>query len=516
MILFSVLALALWVLLSAIPAGPDDGDIDPSLPDVTLNIPDLGISTMWKKISGLFPEIPDIHKIAYENHPSSSNVLKPSDSNDISSKEFLAEVTSLMPETIWVRENKNGKLKIPEDFWHALRQLIEKDDSILKLKSSDVSEDHWRAIKSRIQSIGGLNVDASKEDTKTLVEKTVSQTWESWLGQNDQAIKKASTGVALTRDDFMKLFKQEVATYQREIQKELSELQKRIKDLTREISRLEKEVIPNSGMTNREMTNLIHSVVAKAVQNMKLDAVAQGSIKGHANDVLANQVNFFSRGAGAQIDPTFNSPTWGGPKSPFKSKVWYENTYLAQPASAVLSPWSQEGECFCARPDRSGYGQGTNNISVITSRNIIPQHLVVEHILPGATLDPGAMPKDIEVWAYIEEVALRGEVRTFSETQFPGTPKEEVLNDGYVKIGHFTYENTNSGDGVQVFKLSDELTRMRAMTHSIVVRAINNYGADHTCFYRLRMYGEVIVRPDTPADFDRGVDKGWRSWLPNL
>ncbi|KAI0106160.1 hypothetical protein GGR51DRAFT_559963 [Nemania sp. FL0031] len=505
--LFSVLALTLWLLLSAIPAGMDDGDIDPSLPEINLNIPDLGIGAVWKKISGLFPEIPDIHKIAYENSPSSSGTSKPSVTNDITSKEFLEEVKSLMPETIWV-QNKNGKLKIPEDFWHALRQLIEKDDSILKLKSSGVSEDHWRAIKSRIQSIGGLNLGASTEDTKALVEKTISQSWESWLGQNDQSIKKALTGVALTRDDFMKLFKEESATFQGEIQRELGELQKRIKDVTQQISKLKKDVISSGGMAKGEISNMVDSMVAKAIKNVKLDAIAQGHIKGHANDVLVNQVNFFSRGAGAVIDPMLTSPVWKGPYKPFNSKAWLEDTYRVQPPSAAIHPWTQEGECFCAGPGDS-YGQGTNNIHIIIARNIIPQHLVVEHILPGATLDPGAMPREIEIWAYIEEITMRNEARTFSEKQFPDTPKEEILNDGYVKLGHFTYEKKTSGDGVQVFKLSDELIRMRVKAASYVIRAINNYGADHTCFYRLRLYGEVVERPDDPPS----LGKERRSWF---
>ncbi|KAJ8123268.1 hypothetical protein ONZ43_g740 [Nemania bipapillata] len=478
-----------------------------------LYLPKFGIGTIWKKLSNLLPEVPDIHNLAYNNsHDGSPNpnaIPGSSDSSNLNSEEFLEEVKKLMPETIWVQENKSGKLKIPEDFWHALKQLIEEDTSILSLRNSNISEDHWRAIKSRIQTSGICKTSAPTENMKDVIERTISHSWDSWLKQNDQAAKEALVGVALTRDDFMKLFQQEIASYKREIRQELKELRKRIRNITQQMSGLQKDMGPGSQISKDEITKLINSIVSKAINNVKLDAVAQGLIKGHANDVLANQVNFLAIGAGASIDTTFNSRAWSGPKNPFKSNKWLDNSYRAQPPAAALSPWSQEGECFCAGADQKGYGKGTNSISVITSRNIIPQHLVVEHILPGATLDPGAMPKEIEVWAYIEEVTLRSEVRTFSETKFPETPKEEVLNDGFVKIGHFTYENKNSGDGVQVFKMSDELRRMNVITHRVVIRAINNYGADHTCFYRLRLYGEIVERPDDPTP----LSSGWRSWF---
>ncbi|TGJ84741.1 hypothetical protein E0Z10_g4038 [Xylaria hypoxylon] len=486
LVLFSVLFLALWITLysTPIPEGFNYGDAD--IPPAKLTTTNFGFGTLWRSISDLLPQIPEIPQ-------------DPLEVGDINTNELISDLKEEMPESIWVQGNKTGNIKISEDFWHAVKERIERDDSILNLKNSDISEDHWRAIKSRIQT-GGFEAGSSIISTEPLSEKKISQSWDKWLKQNDKALKKAVTGVALTKDDFMKLFKQEIAFYHREVHQELAALQDRIKDITERISRLPDEVGSSGSMTKNEISKLLDSQVSKAVKKAKLDAVAQGLIKGHANDVLANQVNFFGIGAGVSIDPESSSPAWKIPKDFFKSTKWYDKDgYKAQPRMAAVSPWSQEGECFCAGPDLKGYGRETNNISVIVSRNIIPQHLVVDHILSGATLDPGATPKEIEVWVYIEEVTLRNEVQTFSEAQFPDTPKEDVLNDGYVKIGHFTYEQKDSGDGIQVFKISDEIARMKAITNRIVVRAITNYGADHTCFYRLRLYGEIIERPSDPA-----------------
>ncbi|GAP84770.1 putative spindle pole body-associated protein sad1 [Rosellinia necatrix] len=500
--LFSMLALVLWFTFSTIPGVLNDNEKGIGLPQVNLRLPNFDIRVAWKAISDLLPEIPDIHPIPHHYPHNIPNSPQHSHSSDINPVDLSAELRKLMPDLVWVRKNKNGKLKIPEDFWHALKGLIDEDDSILSLKDSDISENHWRAIKSRMQSHADFESGVSTKEMEALVEKSISHSWSSWLGQNNHALKKALTGIALTKDDFIRLYQQEATSYQREIRQEFTELQERIKSITQQMFKLRDEALSTSSVTKEEMTRVINSLISKSINNMKLDAVAQGLIKGNANDVLANQVNLFGIGAGVSVNPSFSSKPWVPPKNHINSKNFLDKDgYNPQPRMAVFSPWSQEGECFCAAANLKGYGKNTNSIAAITSRNIVPQHFVVEHILPGATLDPGAMPKEIEVWIEIEEVTLRNEVQAFSEIQFPNTPKEETLHDGFVKIGHFTYENKNSGDGVQVFKISDELTRMRAVTNHILVRAINNYGADHTCFYRLRLYGEIIERPDDPPAY---------------
>ncbi|KAI0427268.1 hypothetical protein F5Y09DRAFT_36429 [Xylaria sp. FL1042] len=490
-LLFLALALGVWFVLSSIPVDSLNGN-DAGAPNLSATHPFSGFGTVWQKISGLLPGISDLD--GYISH----NIPEPLKSVEVDSDGLMADLRQRTPESVWVRRDKNGKIKIPEDFWHALKNLIEQDDNILTLKHSDISEGHWRAIKARVKA-AGLGAGASTKSIEGLVDKKISQSWDTWLKQNEQLLKKDKTGIALTKDDFMKLYQQESVSYQREIRQELTELRERISRITEQMAKLPDKTTSNASMDKAEITKIVNSLVSKAINSATLDAVARGFIKGNVNDVLANQVNCFTIGAGVAIDPDTSSPGWKPPKNPYMSKKWLDmDGYKVQPPMAALSPWDQEGECFCAGPDRRGYGKGTNNITIITSRDIIPQHLVVEHILPGATLDPGAMPKEIEVWGYIEELDLRRALEAFSERQFPNTPKEEVLSEGFVKIGHFTYENKATGNGVQVFKINNEVATLRAVTNRIVVRAINNYGADHTCFYRLRLYGEIIERPDDP------------------
>ncbi|RYP59977.1 hypothetical protein DL769_008322 [Monosporascus sp. CRB-8-3] len=419
---------------------------------------------------------------------------------------LLDDVQKHIPKVVHVEKDKNGKFKISQDFWHALKGLIKSDDDLLKgCKGCEIDEEQLRAIKSRLESEGLLATGSknkskdgvSTKDVERIVDKSVARSWGDWLERNQEELKK--TGDGISRDEFMRLLREEIKPYQSEVRQELEGMDERIKGIMQGLTKLRDSSAAPSGMTKPEIEALVKATVKKVVDKAKLDAAVNGQIKGHASDVVFNQVNFFGIGSGAVIDPENSSPPWKLPKNPLKSKKWMDKDgYKPRPRTSALSAWSEEGDCFCAEPDRKTGGAGPNSIGVIISRNIIPQHLVVEHILPGATLDPGAMPKDIEVWAYIEDVTLRKEVTAFSEAQFPNTPREVALNEGYVKIGHFLYENKDYGDGVQVFKMSDRLTEIGAITNQLVVRAVSNYGADHTCFYRLRMYGDVVEREEIP------------------
>ncbi|KAF3061554.1 putative spindle pole body-associated protein sad1 protein [Daldinia childiae] len=428
------------------------------------------------------------------------------DSGDTQTK-LVNNITPKIPDQVFVEKDVNGKFKISQDFWHALRDLIREDDIILTLENvkkaaPEISNAHWLAIKSRLSKDGfGLQTGSntsSGEHAAPVDKASFLRSWDHWVSQNQEELKRMVGGVAVSREEFIKLFRGEIKSYQQEIRKELVAQDSRIKELVDTVTKLRNSAKnTHGGLTEKEVKIICDGAIRKAIENAKLDALASGRIRGHANDMLINQVNFFGMGAGAVIDPYSSSSIWEPPSDhlKLKSKKWYlRDGYRPQPQSSAVTFWSEEGECFCAGKIVRGVPQIANAIGVLTSRIVIPQHLVVEHILPSSTLDPGAMPKDIEVWAYIEEVTLRDEVRAFSSSHMPIPLAAEATTgpEGFVKIGHFTYENRDYGDGTQIFKMSSELMRMRAATSHIIVKAVTNYGADHTCFYRLRLYGEVV------------------------
>jgi len=436
--------------------------------------------------------------------------------DDTSIKKTIESLKTRLPEKIYISTNKAGKPEITQDFWHALRDKIKADDMIVtfenaKKGSPEISDTLWRAVKSRFEAdevLGAVKSDEgsgmTSDDLEKVVDNKLSKSWKSWQERNDAALRDllADTvkGTAVQRDEFISLLEKEVTAYKQEIGHELVAVNSRLSALQKDLDQLS-TIAPPSGLTRREVQTMITSTIEALVHQGGLDAIANGQIRGHAASELYNQVNFFTVGSGAVIDPGLTSKVWTPPAYKFGSQKYMDRDgYKPQPASAIFKSWTDENECFCAAPlpERRQHDANANPsklaqnaVSVLISRDIVPQHLVVEHILPGATLNPGAMPRTIEVWAYIEEMNLRHEVEVFSQTQFPGTPAEKTLNEGFQKIGHFTYQqNSLSDNGVQVFKLSDELSRMGAVTNHVVVRALDNYGADHTCFYRLKLYGE--------------------------
>ena len=422
-----------------------------------------------------------------------------------------------LPDAVHVNKDKDGEPVISQDFWHALKELIKADDVILNLVNTErqppeISEDHWQAIRARLGSSG-----LQTQDVGQMIDKSLARSWDIWLERNQADLRKNLTGSAISKDEFVKLIHRETQTYQSQIRKEFEGMDKRVAGITDELNKLRNRSAALDPSIKDEINSLVKAATKKLIDHAVLDAIANGQIRGHADDILANHVNHFGVGAGAVVDPTLTSLMWKPPhKYPGTKEYKDRDGYKPQPPITALLEGAEEGQCFCGGPNRDGSGAGTNTLSVLTSRIIIPQHLVVQHMLPGATLDPGAMPKDIEVWAYIEEVTVRDTVALFSQEQFPEKTANTGagLNEGFVKIGQFVYEHRDWGNGKQIFKMSDQLVSMGARTEHIVVRATSNYGAkDHTCFYRVKMYGEIIERErDMNHPWER-FEAGMGGWL---
>ncbi|KAK8051864.1 spindle pole body-associated protein sad1 [Apiospora rasikravindrae] len=432
----------------------------------------------------------------------------------------LGKTIADFPSKCYLKVDKKGKTHVPEDFWHALKDRIQAESgTVVNIRDDDgeLPKHFWDSFKRILDAEKTTELGTSPcnmDEVEAMMEKKLLNGWESWLRQNsetvskilgpnmakelpaktqkelkdhvDNLVKSGGGNLVVTSQEFVKQVQKELETHKEEFQKELADITKRNEKISQALTDAQNN--PLHGMSRLEIKTLVNQWAVKAFSDAKFEAMAQTGIKSHLDDHLANQVNFFGHGSGAVIDPTYTSHMWKIPPKPLKSKAWLQRDgYKPQPALVALQHWTDEGQCFCTGKDR-------NTLSVLLSRDITPQHLVVEHILPGATLDPEAMPKEIEVWAYFEELDLRSTISSWSAAQFPDTPEERTLNQGFVKIGHFVYRKQNTGDkrGMQLFKLSSELAGMDAVTHHVIIRAVSNYGADHTCFYRLRMFGDVI------------------------
>jgi len=204
----------------------------------------------------------------------------------------------------------------------------------------------------------------------------------------------------------------------------------------------------------------------------------------------ARQVNFFSTGLGAVVDPYLSSPT--------KKK---EMTFLQRgvvsflgldlrkplPPVAALEPWDDIGDCWCAPP-----GRGKAQLAVLLPRLIYPTAITVEHIQASASLDIAAAPKDMELWVQIHDEETREAV---ANAAFPllGDVVDSSNNLGasYVRVANWQY-SIHEPNHIQTFAMAVDLEHFDAKVEKVVVRATSNWGGqDYTCFYRLRLFGKL-------------------------
>ncbi|CAM1503303.1 Fc.00g080790.m01.CDS01 [Cosmosporella sp. VM-42] len=451
------------------------------------------------------------------------------------SQASLNKLEALIPKIVHM-DLKDGKPVIAPDFWHALKDLIRCDGEIFILekkggKSESTPEQQWEALVDRLAKdptfTSKLNVTT---DAGGKLETKMGSFWDSWIKKNNdkiiealgpalEKVQSAGSGrefdkrfanivkeqlkgdnlrdVVVTRDEFLHHLKNEFAAHSTEIRAELNELQPQLENLIRESVKLASKNTPSKS----DVENIVHGIVRKAIADMNLAALAKGEIQMHWDHDLKHQVNFFNLGSGAIIDGKRTSP----PYDPHQKGVVTDEDFKKgirgvkpYPALAALVPWQDEGDCFCAARtiNRRGNPHGAS-VAVLLPHLIIPTHIVVEHILPGATIDADARPKDIEIWAHIADHATRERVRDFVAVKFPDDTGDwnyeaPEYDEHFVKVGQFVYEGAELHDGVHVHRLSDELAEIGAMTDQVVIRAVSNYGAKHhTCFYRVRVFGEL-------------------------
>lgn len=435
----------------------------------------------------------------------------------------VKKLEDLMPQVIHM-EVKGGRATIPDDFWHALRDSIMADEDLVSIHGSRTgprftSGKHWDAV------LGHISDDM-------VTGKRLASRWDEWLRKNrvkvvealqldemapapsldanmkntiSVLIKERLQGpdlkeTVVTREEFVRHIRGEFATHRQEIHSEMMDLEARLDiQVRRAIETAQGSEAPLSA---RETKKMVRDAVNEELGKAQLGALARGEIhKSWAAD-LQHRVNFFAVGTGAVVNPLRSSPTYKPRPAPFGSRSWISSNKKAPPLphNTVLLPWDDAGDAWCgsATVDRKGVPNGVT-LTFQLGRLVTPEHIVVEHILPDATLEAGARPKEIEVWAQVDGVEIQQRLLDFAAAHFPprgeGKPPAEARCEGpdcYYLVGRFEYESNPLQGGVFVQRLSDELGAMGVVTDQVRVVATSNYGDEgKTCFYRVRLYGEV-------------------------
>lgn len=478
-------------------------------------------------------------------------------------KAAIDRLQHVLPSVIHLDLDKNGKPVVSQDFWHALKDRMTKDRDVFTLKRGPdgldtISDLQWAVLKKRYEKSGSspgsgkpvTETGLTEYDVQRVARDAVSKSWEDWFSRNEKKVRdmlgdvgpaskasdKAITrlfeeklksdkfrNLLVTRDDFVKTLKADLQTQRLESQSELRNLETRLSALMEKLSKMPKV----GGPTTKDIYAIAERVATAAIANARLDAAAGKYIGAHWIAELRNQVNFFSPHTGATIDTRFSSPSYqpGRPRVDTRESLSLKPTPGAAHQVAALQRWDENGDCWCAAMHDNQTGPHPATIGVKLAHAVVPKQIVVEHIAASATLDPGAMPRDMDVWAHISEYGHRQALAEWSEAYFGGDAPEGLrrtradapapgrhagdgllADRGFVKIAQFTYKDDPARvrpDGTpHIEQLSPDLLHFDAATDNVVVRALTNHGEEYyTCFYRVRLYGEQ-------RDEDVGADPG--------
>jgi hypothetical protein len=405
----------------------------------------------------------------------------------------IERIEEMLPDLLSVKKDRSGNLRIPEDFWLAVLDRIRADQTL----TSDPADNVGKGSSSK-----GLSI----KDVRKEIETGSGKLWETWLAANRAKIEKISSDEltskfpqllkdnhVISKADIIDMIRKNWYDNEHEVKSEIRQLAKNLQDVTDRIAKL-----PHStaGITKQEVRTIAQEVISNLIPDLQLDALARANLKNIAIHGI-HQINHFSKGTGARIDPHLTSPNFVFPSQ----DVWFPTRWgqwaignpipPPNPPEAALTNWEEHGDCWCSSAtDNQGFGP---SLGVLIAKEIYPEQVIIENINPSGALEPGAAPRDMELLAYITDIDIYNTVRSYSEEIFNDEAGELQHPYRFVKIASWTYD-LESHQNVQAFPVQLDLKSLGAKTDRLVVRAKNNWGGgnvDYTCLYRVRLNGEI-------------------------
>ena len=359
-------------------------------------------------------------------------------------EQTVGTLNGMVPDFVVVKKDAEGSYSIPDGFWEAMQGRLEGDEPM------------WNAF-----------VTANEQKIRAMGQEVASAVISEEIN-NDQIvgkslflsmIKENNEEMIAKHADAMRTLRQETAEYARDVAEKTAN------------ERIDRS--PVGDLTRSQLSFLVKSNIMHNMQE------------------AMRTVNWFSLGMGAVIDPHFTSPTAVKKQKSTLAKFYTSWNKKHNDPTAALTKWDEMKDCWCAsESDVKGKAQ----IGIITPTKIFPKKLLIEHIPAQGTLEIAAAPKEVEIWADTPTSEHARRARLAMEEYFPMSSTYKCRTapgPTWLCMGYARY-NVHGENWVQAFDLWADASALGLGVNKFLIRAVSNWGADHTCFYRLRLTGDRV------------------------
>ncbi|KAH0547649.1 hypothetical protein FGG08_000138 [Glutinoglossum americanum] len=391
--------------------------------------------------------------------------------NSLMHDESIKSLRSILPELTWVSRSATGEIVIQQDFWLALRSQIEHEFG--KSKPSSKEADLW---------------DRFLEINESRMRPYIA-------GQVENNIRKAgSEGVLVTREHFIAIIQDNFEKHSQDMRKLTEIFEEKYRKTDKRMDSINKDMERKVAITAMQKVEALSNRISRTLPAAQLEALVQANIDRNSQQALTS-VNYFSPGMGAIADPRHSSHRYRPKLTMVRwliSKIVPDISCAPKELEVTLYGWEEPLDCWCSANITDSETLGHAQVAITTSVDVYPTDITIEHIPRTAVPSVRNAPKDMELWVNVPESTpphntLKGESEALLG---PTPPAGSKAGKGWLRISTWRY--TPYGvNHVLNFPVQVELERLKVPGKYFFVRATTNWGADSTCFYRIRMGGKV-------------------------
>ncbi|KAL5115667.1 hypothetical protein ACEQ8H_006466 [Pleosporales sp. CAS-2024a] len=350
-------------------------------------------------------------------------------------------------------DEHKGRFKTMDEAIDELRNHLP-DFMVVRVRAdgkAEVTDEFWHALIGKAKSAQG------EAEWNDFLKATASKI-EDIFGGKLRTSPTEDRPAAFNREEFLNVIRKHYDTMSHKIEEDVRKAILAQEPTIKAIARTEAK----QAMINSIQLNTL--AVSNLVKNFELNL---------------QKTNYFSPGLGAVVVPDLTSATYLDERNTLA--IFRRRLPLSRqrnPPKAALDTWQEPGDCWCAAPNPGT--KGAAQLTIALPRPVFPQQVTIEHVpmtmMPAKKITTA--PRSMELW-----------VETDQPAQYQFSHRQGECLDGPVGwtcLGSFRY-NIHASNHQQTFDLDAQSS---VPVHRAMIRVTSNWGADHTCLYRVRLHGK--------------------------